>query len=143
MEQWHSKSIVQEQSFQFALKVIAYVRRYQKDQVNRVLARQLLRSGTSIGANIEEALGGQSRKDFVAKLAIAAKEARETGYWLRLIKDTQPNDIPEITDLLTNCNGLLKILNSIILTSRKRENQTGERPTNTELRTQNSELPVP
>jgi len=79
MEHRRSQSIVQDKSFRFAVQIVWYIRRQQKDHVNLVLTRQLLRSGTSIGANIEEALGGHSSKDFVAKLAIAAKEAREAG----------------------------------------------------------------
>ena len=80
MEQRRSQSIVQDKSFRFAVQIVRYIRRQQKDHVNLVLTRQLLRSGTSIGANVEEALGGQSSKDFISKVAIAAKEARETGY---------------------------------------------------------------
>jgi len=136
MEQRRSQSIVQEKSFRFAVHIVGYIGRQQKDQVNLVLNRQLLRSGTSIGANIEEALGGHSSKDFVAKLAIAAKEARETGYWLRLIRETQPHDHQELADLLKECDGLLRMLNSIILTTR-RKLVTRENP---ELKTQNSEL---
>ena len=136
MEQRRSQSIVQDKSFRFAVQIIGYVRLQQKNLVNLVLTRQLLRSGTSIGANIEEALGGQSSKDFISKLAIAAKEARETGYWLRLIRDTQPHNHPELASLQEECNGLLRMLNSIILTTR-RKFMTHE---NSEPRTQNSEL---
>ena len=91
MERHRSKSIVQEKSFRFAVDIVTYARRHQNDRINLVLTRQLLRSGTSVGANVEEALGGQNRKDFVAKLAIAAKEARETGYWLRRKLPTHEN----------------------------------------------------
>jgi four helix bundle protein len=136
MEQRRSQSIVQDKSFRFAVQIVGYIRRQQKDHVNLVLNRQLLRSGTSIGANVEEALGGHSSKDFVAKLAIAAKEARETGYWLRLIRDTQPHNHPELASLLAECGELVKILNSIILTTR-RKFMTRE---HSELKTQNSEL---
>jgi len=136
MEQRRSQSIVQDKSFRFAVQIIGYVRLQQKNLVNLVLTRQLLRSGTSIGANVEEALGGQSSKDFIAKLAIAAKEAREAGYWLRLIRETQPHNHPELASLLEECNGLLRMLNSIILTTR-RKFMTHE---NSEPRTQNSKL---
>ena len=134
MEHQRSQSIVQERSFRFAVQIVGHIRRQQKDQVNLVLARQLLRSGTSIGANVEEALGGQSSKDFISKLAIAAKEARETGYWLRLIRETQPHNHPELASLLAECGELVKMLNSIILTTR-RKLLIHE---NSELRTQNS-----
>ena len=150
MEQHRSKSIVQEKSFRFAVDIVEYARRHQKDHINLVLTRQLLRSGASIGANVEEALGGQSRKDFIAKLAIAAKEARETGYWLRLIRETQPHNLQELACLLTECDALKAMLNSIILTTRNKlatqhsepRTQNPElRSPNSELRTQNPELP--
>ena len=149
MEQRRSQSIVQNKSFRFAVQIVGYIRRQQKDHVNLVLNRQLLRSGTSIGANVEEALGGQSSKDFISKLAIAAKEAREASYWLRLIRETQPHNHPVLTSLLAECGELVNMLNSNILTTRRkimtRENselrtQLGE-TVNPELRTQNSELP--
>jgi len=147
MEQRHSQSIVQEKSFRFAVQIIGYIRRQQKDNVNLVLNRQLLRSGTSIGANIEEALGGLSTKDFVAKLAIAAKEAREAGYWLRLIRETQPHNHPELASLLEECGELVKILNSIILTTRRKlasgaDSKPKPRTQNPELNTQNSARPL-
>ena len=139
MEQRRSKSIVQEESFRFAVKILQYTRRQRQGSPTQVLFKHALRSGTSIGANVEEALGGQSRKDFVAKLAIAAKEARETTYWLRLIKETQPHDLQELTSLLDECNSLVRMLNSIILTTRNKSRHS-QPPDNSELRTQNSEL---
>lgn len=152
MQQRRSQSIVQEKSFHFAVQLVNYSRRLRKDSTDLVLTRQLLRSGTSIGANVEEALGGQSSKDFISKLAIAAKEARETGYWLRLLRETQPHDQQELADLLKECDGLLRMLNSIILTTRRkimtRENSElrtqNSKPViavDSELKTQNSELP--
>jgi four helix bundle protein len=136
MQQRRSQSIVQEKSFHFAVQLVNYSRRLRKDSTDLVLTRQLLRSGTSIGANVEEALGGQSSKDFISKVAIAAKEARETGYWLRLLRETQPHGQQELADLLKECDGLLRMLNSIILTTR-RKLSTHE---NSELRTKNSEF---
>ena len=152
MEQRRSQSIVQDKSFRFAVHIVGYIRRQQKDHVNLVLTRQLLRSGTSIGANVEEALGGQSGKDFISKLAIAAKEAREAGYWLRLIRETQPHNHPELTSLLEECGELVKMLNSIILTTRRKlatcehsehktQNSELGKAVNSEPRTHNSELP--
>ena len=152
MEQRRSRSIVQEKSFAFAVRLVNYSRRMRKDSTDLVLTRQLLRSGTSIGANVEEALGGQSSKDFVAKLAIAAKEARETGYWLRLMRDTQPHNHPELASPLAECGELVKMLNSIILTTRRKlasgtdseprtHNSELGKAVNSELRTQNSKLP--
>jgi len=137
VEQRRSKSIVQEESFRFAVNIVQYTRRQRQGSPTQVLFKQALRSGTSIGANVEEALGGQSRKDFVAKLAIAAKEARETTYWLRLIKETQPHDLQELTSLLDECNSLVRMLNSIILTTQHRT-QKSELSGNSKLGTQNS-----
>jgi four helix bundle protein len=137
MEQRPSQSIVQDKSFRFAVQIVGYIRRQPKDHVNLVLTRQLLRSGTSIGANVEEALGGQSSKDFAAKLAIASKEARETGYWLRLIRNTQPHNHQELDSLLAECGELVKMLNSIILTTRSKLAAADSR---LQLRTHDSEL---
>jgi four helix bundle protein len=160
MEQRRSKSIVQEKSFHFAVRIVNYSRGLRKDHTDLVLIRQLLRSGTSIGANVEEALGGQSSKDFLSKLAIAAKEARETGYWLRLFRETQLHKRGELDGLLTESDELVKILNSIILTTRgnlaashsqmqlrthnselRTRNSEPDTAVNSELKTQNSELP--
>ena len=145
MQQRRSRSIVQEKSFHFAVQLVNYSRRLHKDSTDLVLTRQLLKSGTSIGANVEEALGGQSSKDFISKLAIAAKEARETGYWLRLLQETQPHKHPELTGLLAECGELLKLLNSIILTTRSKlaaaDSYLQLRAQNSEPRTQNSKLP--
>jgi four helix bundle protein len=147
MEQRPSQSIVQDKSFRFAVQIVGYIRRQPKDPVNLVLTRQLLRSGTSIGANVEEALGGQSSKDFISKLAIAAKEAREAGYWLRLIRETRPHNHPELDRLLAECGELVKMLNSIILTTRSKlasgaDSEPKPRTQNPELKTQNSANPL-
>ena len=83
-----------------------------------VLSKQILRSGTSIGANTEEAMGGISKKDFIAKLSISYKEARETNYWLRLLKDTSYINENQYESLSKDCSEILKILYSIIQTSR-------------------------
>jgi four helix bundle protein len=125
--------------------LVNYSRQLRKDSTDLVLTRQLLRSGTSIGANVEEALGGQSSKDFISKLAIAAKEAREAGYWLRLIRETQPNNHPELARLLAECGELVKMLNSIILTTRRKlmtHENSDPKTQNSELITQNSAKPV-
>lgn len=105
-----TKSIVGEKSFEFALKVISLYRILFK-QKEYVLSRQLLRSGTSIGANIEEALAAQTRKEFHSKMTIAFKETRETRYWLRLLKasglmeqDLSPylRDVEELNRMLSS-----------------------------------------
>lgn len=82
------------------------------------MSKQILRSGTSIGANVEEAIGGQSRKDFAAKLSIAYKEARETKYWLRLLRDADILDKRLAESLLLDAEEILKIIGSIKQTMR-------------------------
>ena len=81
-------NVVQAKSYAFAVRIVKLCEYLRSEKREYVLSRQLLRSGASIGANVEEAIGGQSRADFGARLAIAYKEARESRYWLRLLKDT-------------------------------------------------------
>ncbi len=83
-----SDNIVREKSYAFAVRIVNMYKMLTADRKEFILSKQALKSGTSIGANIEEALGGISRADFTAKLSIAYKEARETSYWLRLLRDT-------------------------------------------------------
>ncbi len=84
-----------------------------------MLSRQLLRSGTSIGANVEEAIGGQSRADFVSKLSIAYKETRETIYWLRLMRDTGYLSEMEFNSIVADAEELRMIITAILNTMRK------------------------
>ena len=78
------KSIIQQKTFDFSIKIILLYKQL-LEQKEFVISKQLLRSATSIGANVEEALAGQTKRDFIAKMSIASKEARETKYWLRLL----------------------------------------------------------
>ena len=112
-------NVVQEKSYAFALRVVKMYQHLTKQRKEFVLSKQLLRSGTSIGANIEEAIGGQSRKDFAAKLNIAYKEARETHYWLRLLRDSGYLNETESTSILTDCDELLKLTGSILKTMKR------------------------
>jgi four helix bundle protein len=82
-----TNSIIRYKSYRFAIKIIKFYK-ILNQQREFVFANQLLRCSTSIGANIEEALGAQSTKDFIAKMSISHKEARETNYWIRLLKDS-------------------------------------------------------
>jgi len=84
------------------------------------LSRQLLRSATSVGANVEEAIGAQSQKDFIHKLSIAYKEARETQYWIRLLSDSGIITSQESTSLLSDCDELMKIIGSILKTMKSK-----------------------
>ncbi len=80
----------------------------------------MLRSGTSIGANINEALSAQSKRDFVHKLSISLKEARETSYWLNLLKDSEFISKNDYDKLIDRCNEIVKILSSIIITTKEK-----------------------
>ena len=110
------ESPVREKAYQFAIKIILLCKRL-RDQKEYVISDQLGRSGTSIGANIEEATAGQSRKDFVAKMAVASKEARESNYWLRLLRDSNICTEDEVYQLLQESTDLVNILTSIVKTS--------------------------
>ena len=113
-----SDNIVQIKSYAFAVRIIKVFKYLSENKKEFVLSKQLLRCGTSIGANIEEAIGGQSGKDFFAKLTIAYKEARETHYWIRLLKDTDYLSIEEADSLLKDVDELLRIIGSIQKTLR-------------------------
>lgn len=108
-------NVIQIKSFQFALKMIAL---YKTLTENRefIISKQLLRSGTSIGANVEEAIAAQSKKDFVAKMAISSKEARETKYWLRLLDESRYIEI-DYTEYLKDIEEIINILTAIVKTS--------------------------
>ena len=113
-----SENIIQIKSYQFALNIIRFYKEFILPKKEYVLGKQILRSGTSIGANIEEALGGQSRKDFISKMSIAYKEARETYYWIKLIKDSTSVEANAITVILSECGEITRILSSIIKTTK-------------------------
>ncbi|HEX4968761.1 MAG TPA: four helix bundle protein [Nitrospiraceae bacterium] len=138
MKNRHSLSILKDKSFRSVVQIVGYNHPQQNHHVNLALSRQLLRSGTSIRATVEEALRGQCGKDFISKLAIAAKEARAAGYWLRLIRDTHPHNHPELADLLAQCGELVNMLNSIILNTRRKFAAADSR---LQPKTQHSELP--
>jgi len=110
-----AESIVKQKSYEFALQIIKFCAQL-KTQKHFEIASQLLRSGTGIGANVEEALAGRSRKDFFARMSIASKEARETNYWLRLIKDTEISNEQQGQKLIEESEELVKILTSIVKT---------------------------
>jgi four helix bundle protein len=108
-----SENVVQIKSYDFALRIVKVYKYLSQDKKEFVLSKQLLRSGTSVGANIEEAIGGQSKADFFAKLTIAYKEARESKYWIRLLRDSDYLTIEQSDDLLKDVEELLKIVGSI------------------------------
>lgn len=109
-------SIVKQKSYDFALQILKLYKQLRQEKYFEI-SSQLVKSATSIGANVEEALAGQSKKDFVSKMSIASKEARETNYWLRLIKDSNLLPKTSIEPLIGNSEELVKILTSIVKTS--------------------------
>ena len=111
------QNLVKEKSYEFALQVIQLARWLRKHREFE-LAGQVLRAGTSIGANVEEALAAVSRSDFIAKMGIASKEAREIHYWLRLLRDSETANSDVIGPLIANAQELLRILTAIVKTSR-------------------------
>ncbi len=112
-------NVVQVKSYEFALRVIKLNRFLVENYNEYDISRQILRSGTSIGANIEEAIGGTTKKDFKYKLSISYREARESHFWIRLLRDSEYISKDQAGSLLKDCDELLKILGSIIKTTKK------------------------
>ncbi len=106
-------NIVQQKSYAFALKIVQIYKFLSQEKKEFVLGKQILRSGTSVGANIEESIGAQSKKDFLSKVSIAYKEARETKYWLCLLRDSKILTKSQAESLLNDCEELLKIMGKI------------------------------
>jgi four helix bundle protein len=109
------ENIILERSFEFALRIIELYKQM-TEQKEFVLSKQVLRSGTSIGANVEEATAAYSKKDFAAKMSIASKEARETRYWLRLIDKSQIAQV-DVAGYLDEIEHIVNILTAIVKTS--------------------------
>ena len=112
-------NVIIEKSFRFGLRVVKLFIHLRENKVERELCLQLLRSGTSIGANIEKAVGGSSRKDFIHKLEIAYREARETRYWLRLLQESDLLEKKLANSFIKDCEEWLKILTAIINSSKE------------------------
>lgn len=108
-------NLIKDKSFGFALKIIELSKQLKKEN-HYEIAGQVLKSGTSIGANVEEAQAAQSKRDFVSKLSISSKEARETKYWLRLIKESKIV-YKDVDELMRECDELINILTKIVKTS--------------------------
>ena len=113
-----TENVIQSKSFDFALKIIALFKNLVKEN-EYVLSKQLLRSGTSIGACVEESSAAVSKKDFIHKLSIAAKEARESRYWLKLLKGGELVINVNFDEELLLINEIIRILTAIIKTSQK------------------------
>lgn len=115
-------SIIEEESYSFSIQIIHFYKYLIYNHKEYILGKQLLRSGTSIGTNVEEALGAQSKKDFIAKISISYKEAREVNYWLRLISDSTSVPREKINILLFYSEELIRIITAILVTTKKNLN---------------------
>src|SRR5215218_10001179 len=113
-----TKSILKEKSYHFALRIENLYKFIVADKREYVLSKQVLRSGTSIGANVEEAGQGQSKADFIHKLAIAQKESFETHYWLRLLRDSEILSAKLAESLIDDCIEIQKIITASIKTAK-------------------------
>ncbi len=113
-------NVILEKTFEFSIKVIEIYKFLTEEKREFIMSKQFLRSATSIGANSEEADSAQSHKDFIAKMSIALKEAKETRYWIRLLLGTK-----YITkkDILDECEAIIRILTKILITARENENK--------------------
>jgi four helix bundle protein len=115
-------NIIQEKSYKFSLRVIGLYNYLVREKREYVMSKQTLRCGTSIGANVEEAIGGHSRADFSAKITIAYKEARETLYWLKLLRDSGTVEKVFINSLIIDCEEICKIVGKIQYTCNLKNN---------------------
>lgn len=113
-------NVIRDKSFAFAIRIVNLYKYLCEEKKEHVLSKQLLRSGTSIGANVEEAIGGQSGKDFVSKLTIAYKEARETTYWLKLLQASSYLSREQAVSMLQDAEEICKILGRIQITVKTR-----------------------
>ena len=111
-------NIIKTKSFNFAIQIVKLYKYLYYSKKEYVLSKQLLRAGTSIGANVAEAEQAQSKADFISKISIALKEATETDYWIRLLNATDYLSNYEIKTILANCNELERILTAIIKSSK-------------------------
>ena len=109
------KNLIVDLTFEFALKIINFAEQLEK-QKKYIIARQVLKSGTSIGANVREAQNAESKTDFIHKMKIAAKEADETEYWLLLCDKS--DGYPDCKALISDCNSIVRVLSKIIASSK-------------------------
>jgi len=115
-----SKNVVKDKSYAFALKIIKIYKELKLDQREFILSKQLLRSGTAIGALIMESELAQSKADFINKMNIALKEANETEYWLMLLKDSDYLGKEMFDNIIIDCREIVRLLISIVKTSKQK-----------------------
>lgn len=120
-ERGQKKLDIQQRAFSFACRIIRLYNYISRQKgAGQILCNQILRSGTSIGANLQEASAGQSKADFISKCNIALKEARETYYWLSLLKETNIVSDGKIKELIAESNQIVAIITTIVKNSRKK-----------------------
>jgi len=117
---FHAKENAQSKSYDFAFRVVLVCQEIREKKKEYILTKQLIRSGTSVGVNLQEVLRRQSQKDLLHKLSISYKEARESRYWISLLYDSQQMSLQEKEDLDPRVFELLKILGASINTKKKR-----------------------
>jgi len=117
-----SESIVNVKSFELAISEVNFYKMLTLEKKEFIMSKQFLRSITSVGANVREAANAQSKSDFIHKLSISQKECDETMYWLELLKETNYISKEEFNSLYPKCDEVLKIIRSIIVTSKKTYN---------------------
>jgi len=111
------ENVIADKSYAFALRIVRLYKFLVEKKKEFTLSKQILRSGTSIGANVEEAVGSQSRKEFRAKMSIAYKEIRETRFWLKLLRDSDYTESKRADSLLSDCEELARISGKILATT--------------------------
>ena len=121
LESTVKNNVILEKSIKFAIRIVKLYQFLQNDKNEYTMSKQLLKCGTSIGANINEAINGQSRKDFLAKMYISFKEATETEYWITLLASTDYLNETQYDSILKDCVEIKKILTTIIRTTKERE----------------------
>jgi four helix bundle protein len=119
-KQGKSENVIVEKTYQFAINAIEVYKNLVGIKREFILSKQFLRSATSIGANVEEAIGAQSKKDFIAKLSISYKEAREVNYWIRLLRDSNFLETSNANELLEGSEEILRILTAILKSSKNK-----------------------
>ncbi|MDR0865910.1 MAG: four helix bundle protein [Candidatus Symbiothrix sp.] len=112
------ENVILTKTYDFSLFIVNIYRHLTENRKEYVLSKQLLRSATSIGANSEEASAGVSRKDFINKYQIAYKEAKESHYWLRLLRDSNWLELDKANDALLKCEEIIRIINAILQSSK-------------------------
>ncbi len=117
--QLKENNITENKSFDFAVRIVNLYKRLSDNKKEYVLSKQMLRSGTSIGANVSEAVQAQSKKDFLSKMNIALKEANETDYWIRLLKAVDYLTESEYKSIYSDYEELEKLLTAIVKTTKK------------------------